>query len=138
MNIPVELINLIEPYTRRIQDKVLLDDISNYVKTLKEMEILYTKIINKKYNSGRYRFEYDISIYSEILTGLTYIHEFDINRLYFKYIQNHEIHQNAINIVRKYWANINSKRRLKVLSVLTKNAYTKPMRPSDSLIYHGL
>ena len=136
-NIPTELINIIEPYTRNIQEKELLYDIRNYVKTLNILIDLYKKIIYKKYNRGIYIYDYKLSAYAEILMSFSQISILNSTDMY-KFYENTEINKNAKYIIRSIWGKKKCEERNEIVDILMRNAYKKPLKPSDSRIYHGL
>ena len=49
MDLPIELIHIIESYSRKIQPTILLEDIIDYDTSLKKIEYMYNQVIYKKY-----------------------------------------------------------------------------------------
>ena len=112
LNIPTELIHIIESYSRKIQPILLLEDIINYASTLKQLEQMYNKVIYTKYSDAWAEpCHTPIPWYSEFIKGLNII---NANLQPFSRAR-------AARLARLHWAKYSPEYRNKVYELLKRN-----------------
>ncbi len=113
LNIPTELIHIIESYSRKIQPILLLEDIINYASTLKKLENMYNKVIYKKYSDMHAEpCHSPIPWYSEFVKGLNIINAHAARRVRC---------ENISRCLRLHWAKHSPEYRNKVYILLKRN-----------------
>ena len=125
MDLPIELIHIIESYSRKIQPTILLEDIIDYDTSLKKIEYMYNQVIYKKYLCDHMSMIGNkISWYNEFLKGLSLIGA--INMSNYKYTKMD---------LRLIWAKYSPYYRSKIYDILKNNIKLHTnRRPGDPIL----
>tara|TARA_Y100000389_G_scaffold21763_1_gene18687 strand:- start:1348 stop:1827 length:480 start_codon:yes stop_codon:yes gene_type:complete len=125
--LPENIINIIEPYTRRPQSKKLLYDIRNYTSTLLKVELMYYSGLRQ-----RYHLDYEAALsqtyntfYNELVKGLYLIDREKLIYLYYK------LHGNTTRISRAYWGQLEPSGRYYIVKGIQKYFHNPVRRPGD-------
>lgn len=117
-HLPYSIIGLIEPYTRRVQPKELLDDITSFSFTFEQVRESFVNMMVIKYKKdhlSNYPSTFDElnhEFYGQFTKGLYVMDQEHIVFLYYKHCGD------LITICRLYWGKLkDTERKQKVISV---------------------
>lgn len=128
MDLPIELIHIIESYSRKIQPTILLEDIIDYDTSLKKIEYMYNQVIYKKYLCDHMSMiGNNISWYNEFLKGLSLIGA--INMSNYKYTKMD---------LRLIWAKYSPQYRSKIYEILKHNIKLHTNRSPGDPIFNPI